>query len=179
MERKERERILGEWGVGVAESLRSVRERVVVREDLEGSPLEGKPLRRRLRNFRPEADTYVASLGGPLPYMQRLRAIADEEAAHERALELRWRELAADCGPDTRRFAREWTQTARRWNFYAVNDLIEKHNRYYPAEARLAMDPRTGDYALVGGKPYHRRPLDATWVLARFPPVLQLARHAA
>jgi hypothetical protein len=31
------------------------------------------------------------------------------------------------------------------------------------------MDPRTGDYALVGGRPYRREPLDAAWVLERFP----------
>jgi hypothetical protein len=178
VDRRERERILGEWGVGVAETARLVREGTTVRADLEGSPLTGKPLRRRLRNFRPEADTYIASLGGPLPYMQRLRAIADEEAAHERALALRWRETAsASREPST--FARRWVEIARRWNFYAVNDLIDKHNRYYPTEARLAMDPRTGDYALVGGRPYRRRPLDAEWVLERFPPVLELALDAA
>jgi hypothetical protein len=155
-----------------------VREGTSVRADLEESPLAGKPLRRRLRNFRPEPDTYIASLGGPLPYMQRLRAIADEEAAHERELALRWRETAASSR-DAWTFARRWIEVARRWNFYAVNDLIDKHNRYYPIEARLAMDPRTGDYALVGGRPYRRRPLDAEWVLERFPPVLELALRAA
>ena len=178
MERRERERILGEWGVGIGERPKLVREGTSVRADLEESPLAGKPLRRRLRNFRPEPDTYIASLGGPLPYMQRLRAIADEEAAHERELALRWPETAASSG-DAWTFARRWIEVARRWNFYAVNDLIDKHNRYYPIEARLAMDPRTGDYALVGGRPYRRRPLDAEWVLERFPPVLELALRAA
>jgi hypothetical protein len=179
MDRREREWILGEWGVGVAERAKLVREGTTVRAGLEGSPLAGKPLRRRLRNFRPEADTYIASLGGPLPYMQRLRAIADETAAHERELELRWAKLAAECRGDVQGFAHRWTEIARRWDFYSVNDLIEKHNRYYPAEARLAMDPRTGDYALVGGRPYRRRPLGPEWVLERFPPVLPLALEAA
>ena len=32
------------------------------------------------------------------------------------------------------------------------------------------MDPRTRDFVLVGGKPYRIRPLDAAWVLERFPP---------
>ena len=27
------------------------------------------------------------------------------------------------------------------------------------------MDPRTGDFALVGGEPYWRRPLDVAWIL--------------
>ena len=32
------------------------------------------------------------------------------------------------------------------------------------------MDPRTRDFVLVGGKPYRIRPLDADWILGRFPP---------
>jgi hypothetical protein len=47
--------------------------------------------------------------------------------------------------------------------------LIERHNRFFPVEARLAMDPRTGDYVLLGGKRYDRAPLDAGWILERFP----------
>ena len=50
-----------------------------------------------------------------------------------------------------------------------MNDLIDSHNRYYPAESRLPMDPRTRNYALVGGEDYRRRPLDAAWALERFP----------
>ena len=55
------------------------------------------------------------------------------------------------------------------WSFDEVNALIEAHNRYYPAESRLPMDPRTRTYALVGGEDYRRRPLDAAWALERFP----------
>ena len=59
--------------------------------------------------------------------------------------------------------------------FAEVNDLIERHNRWYPIEARLAMDPKTGDYALVNGRDYRLDPLDAEWVLERFPPVPPLS----
>ena len=31
------------------------------------------------------------------------------------------------------------------------------------------MDPRTRDFVKVGGRPYRREPLDASWILARFP----------
>jgi hypothetical protein len=50
-----------------------------------------------------------------------------------------------------------------------VNDLIERHNRWYPVEARLPMDPRTRDYVKVGGRSYRRDPLDESWILERFP----------
>ncbi|MDQ3672222.1 MAG: hypothetical protein M3364_07275 [Actinomycetota bacterium] len=67
-------------------------------------------------------------------------------------------------------FARAWGAAAARWSFVEVNDLIERHNRWYPIEARLPMDPRTGDYALVNGRDYRLRLLDGRWVLERFPP---------
>ena len=31
------------------------------------------------------------------------------------------------------------------------------------------MDPRRGDFALVNGRDYRLRPLDAAWALERFP----------
>lgn len=144
--------------------------------DLDGSPLRGRPLRRRLRNFRLGVDTYVASLGGPLPYMQRLREIELRTAAHEARLAEAWRSLAAACDGDGAAFGQRWRDEARAWRFDELNELIEGHNRYYPIEARLPMDPRTGDYVLVAGKRYARRPLDGGWVLERFPPALELAR---
>lgn len=178
MERRERERIMGEWGVRDG-TFRSQRERAALERDLEGNPFAGRPIRQRLRNFVPGADSYIAALGGPLPYMQRLRAIHDEAAAHEQRLADEWCTLAAACAGDGERFARGWGRAAERWNFAAVNELIDKHNRYYPAESRLPMDPRTGDFVLVAGEPYRREPLDAGWVLDRFPPVLAQALAAA
>jgi hypothetical protein len=57
-----------------------------------------------------------------------------------------------------------------------VNDLIDRHNRYYPVESRLPMDPKTRDFALIAGEDYRRRPLDAAWALERFPASLDRAR---
>ncbi len=174
MDRKEREQILAEWGVRDA-SARERSEASLLEQDLDGSPLKGKRLAGRLRNFRPAVDRYVASLGGPAAHMRRLRQIELETEAHEQRLAEAWRGLAASCG-DQGTFARRWKRTAERWTFTAVNELIDRHNRWYPAEARLAMDPRSGDFVPVAGKPYRRRLLDAGWVLERFPPELDLAR---
>ena len=176
MDRKEREAILGEWGVRDG-TVRERAERTALERGLEGSPLKGKPLPGRLRNFRPAVDSYVVSLGGPLAYMQRLRQIDIETASHLERLGDAWLELAESCR-DRATFAERWGRTAKRWNFAAVNDLIERHNRWYPAEARLPMDPRSGDFVLVAGRPYRRRLLDAGWVLEHFPPELDLARAA-
>lgn len=132
----------------------------------------GKPQRLRARNFRPTADSYIASLGGPLPYMRRLRQIAEETAEHERQLAEARSALADESGDD---FAERWERLARRWRFDAVNELIARHNRFFPAEARLPMDPKTRDYALVNGRPYRLEPLDAAWILERFPATRELA----
>jgi len=168
MERWEREQILGEWGIRDPNPVEQAGARRLA-EDLEGSPLQGKPIPRRLRNFRPAVDAYVASQGGPLAYMQRLRDIEAAIAEHEAQLANAYSSLARAADGDSGAFARRWRALAERWNFDEVNDVIERHNRWFPVEARLPMDPGTGDFVLVAGRPYRRRPLDASWILARFP----------
>ena len=177
MDARERKEILGEWGVR-APTPREQGEARRLAEDLEGSPLAGRPLRGRLRNFRPAVDGYVASIGGPLPYMRRLREIHEAVATHESRLEDAWRELAATVRDDAE-FSRRWVARVERWNFSEINDLIDRHNRWYPAEARLPMDPRTGDYVHVAGKPYRLEHLDPAWALERFPPRLAESARAA
>jgi len=157
VKRPQAEEILGEWGIRDV-TPPSELERELLAADRDLNPLVGRPLRRRLRNFGPEADNYLASLGGPLPYMRRLRHIEDLIREHERRLEEAYAERDGN-----------WRSIAERWDFGDVNDLIERHNRYYPIEARLAMDPRSRDFVKVGGRPYRREPLDAAWVLERWP----------
>jgi hypothetical protein len=129
VERRERESIL--WEGVPRENVRRERAEVRAAEELAESPLVGRPLRRRYRNFRAAVDTYVAEhLGDPT----------------------------------------RWERTVGAWDFYAVNELIDKHNRYFPIETRLPMDPRTRDFVLVNGRPYTREYLDAAWALERFPP---------
>jgi hypothetical protein len=159
--RRERpEDIIGEWGIRDV-TPPSQRERALLEADRELNPLVGKPLRRRLRNFTADPTSYLSSLAGPPPYMQRLRRIEDEEARHLERL--------AEAYALQRGNGSDWRAVADAWNFAEINDLIEKHNRWYPVEARLAMDPRTRDYVKVGGRSYRREPLDAAWVLERFP----------
>ncbi|HET8608051.1 MAG TPA: hypothetical protein VFL66_13610 [Gaiellaceae bacterium] len=145
------EQILGEWGVRDATpDERRVRDALT--EELDGHPLRGKPLRRRYRNFTPDAAGYVASLGGPLPYMQRLKEIEELTERHRARLEETWRALAAESR-DAATFVRRWRAAVAGWSFYEVNDLIARHNRWFPIESRLPMDPRTGDFVRIDGKP--------------------------
>lgn len=174
MKQQEREAILWE-GLERVERPALRRELEGLREDLESIPLRGQPIPLRLRNFRANADGYLAALGGPLAYMVRLRQIDELTKAHQTELEDRWRALA-DETTDSEAFAAAWTAAVAATHFDDVNDLIDAHNRWYPAESRLPMDPRRGDYALVNGKDYRRAPLGAAWALEQFPPDLAVAR---
>lgn len=148
-------------GVVLPETPRERRSLEALREDVRDSPLRGRRVPLRLRNFRPDAGDYLASLGGPLPYMARLREIDRLRSRHEDELGAEYERLAGDPAA--------WSARVRRWDFSDVNDLIDRHNRWYPVESRLPMDPKTGDYALVNGRSYRRRRLDESWVLEQFP----------
>jgi hypothetical protein len=165
----EREALLRE-DVSRAQTARERRQLEGIREDLRASPLRGRPLPLRLRHFRLEADGYLAALGGPRPYMRRLREIEAMTEAHLQALAAARERLASEVPPEG--FAEAWTGEVARWRFDEVNDLIDRHNRWYPAESRLPMDPQRGDFALVNGRDYRLRALDADWILARFPAAL-------
>lgn len=155
--RRRPEDLLGEWGIRDV-TPQSRRERDRIEADHEINPLVGRPLPRRIRAFRADAGNYLAALGGPLPYMQRINQIDAAIEAHERRLAEAYEEQRAD-----------WRAVAEGWDFDDVNELIAKHNRWFPVEARLPMDPRTRDFVTVGGRSYLREPLDVAWILARFP----------
>jgi len=168
MERAERDAVLRQ-GVILPETPRQRRERAALAEDLETIPLTGRPLPFRARLFRPTAEAYLVATRGPLPYMLRLREIERLTELHESRLREARGALAVEHAADPARFRTEWLARARRESFDEVNDLIDRHNRWYPVESRLPMDPRTGDYALVRGRDYRLAPLDVGWALERFP----------
>ena len=172
---KAQDRLAPRVGVVRPETPRERRERRQLEEDLRTIPLVGRPLPFRARLGRPSAETYLAATRGPLPYMLRLREIEQRTEAHEIELRNAWHALADECGADRQRFRETWLQEATREAFDEVNDLIDRHNRWYPVESRLPMDPRTGDYALVNGRDYRLAPLDADWILERFPAELSRA----
>lgn len=178
MEQAERDAILRQ-GIVLPETPRDRRERAGLEEDLRSSALRGRPLPLRARNFRPSAEVYLAAARGPLPYMVRLHEIERRTAELEGELAVAWRALAEECRNDARAFARRWRAVAERASFDELNDLIERHNRWYPAESGLPLDPRRGDYVLVNGRDYRLSPLGASWVLERFPPSLRRALAAA
>jgi hypothetical protein len=164
-----RDRVAPRQGVVRPETPRDRRERAALEEDLLTIPLTGRPLPVRARFGRPTAEAYLAATRGPLPYMLRLREIEQRTADLEASLHDTWQAFAVGQADDPDRFRNEWIAYADALSVDELNDLIDRHNRWYPVESGLPMDPRTGDYALVNGRDYRLDPLDAAWVLDRFP----------
>src|ERR671936_2011635 len=106
MDRRERDAIMRQ-GVTRPETPRDRRERAALEEDLQESPLAGQPVRRRLRNFRPDASAQLAAIAGPLAWMRRLRKIELALEQHEARLRAARDELSVECGTDAARFARD------------------------------------------------------------------------
>lgn len=117
-------------------------------------------------------------VGGAPAWSRRLRRIDTLTDQALAKLEAAWWRLADARRGEAARFATEWREQATRFDFSGVNELIRRHNEYFPAEANLGMDPRTGDYVGLGGGDYRRQSLDASWVLARFPTNLAAALAA-
>lgn len=115
------------------------------------------------------------AVGGAPAWSRRLKRIHDLTEAATAELQAEWYTLARQARGDRRRFAAGWMQLAERFDFHQINDLVERHNRYFPAEANLPMDVKTLDYVAFAGADYRRRPLDAAWILAQFPPDLDAA----
>ena len=92
MDRRERERILGEHQPRPMTE-RELREAERLAEDLEDSPLVGKPLPRRLRNWNASPEAYALAIAGPPAHARRLREIEDLIAGHEEELRRDWEEL--------------------------------------------------------------------------------------
>lgn len=142
-------------------------ERVLGRSLIDGTGV-GKPLSDRARQRQRSVESYLR--GEALPrYMQRAAEIEKATRQHERELARCHRELRRDCGEDRDAFAERWRRRVDDWDFSEVNRLVQQHNDWYPIERDLAMDPRTGDYVLVSGRPYRREPLGPEWALERFP----------
>jgi hypothetical protein len=85
------------------------------------------------RNFTLSLDERLRAYAQGVPgYMRRRRRIEDLE---ERLL----RRLGEAEAPAEALASKEVAA-----DLTLMNELIEKHNRYYPIEANLPMDPRTG-----------------------------------
>ena len=133
---------------------------------------ESRPRRRiARRSLRSVSSVEQYLQAGVVPrFIERARQIEDGMRRHRHRLERAYDWVRTQHPDDPAAFAERWTEIARNWHFDDVNDLIDEHNQWYPAERRLPLNPRTGDYLTIGNRPWHRERLTAAWIFRQFPP---------
>ncbi len=144
----------------------------------ERSSTQSAPRRRPRRPTRVAPQTiesYLRANSAPR-YMRRLGEIEVEYRAHRRRLVAAYQDLVDAVGDDGPLFSQRWSEQAQTWRFDTLNELVREHNAWYPIEANLPMDPRTGDFRPIRGASYRRVELGPAWVLAHFPPTPRSAR---
>jgi hypothetical protein len=109
------------------------------------------------RNFTVTTEERVRAIAsGPPAYVRRKRAIEELEEGLVRVVAERSAQAFAARADDVRARARE---AVPRRALDRLNDLIARHNRWYPIEADLPMQARTGALLDRDGQPW--RPLPA------------------
>jgi hypothetical protein len=102
------------------------------------------------RNFKISLEDRVRAMAaGPPAYAVRKRRIEDALARYDRTLG-DVRDALRMAGATDERVAQKVRERARRLDLAATNKLIDAHNRYYPIEANLPIDPASGEYLLLG-----------------------------
>jgi hypothetical protein len=102
-----------------------------------------------VRNFTLSLAERVRAQEGVPAHLRRKRAIEDGAAALVKLLRERRGDGATE--EQLRRFA-------SRLDLTKLNDLVDRHNRWYPIEANLPIDPRSGR-SLDGDRPFAPLPL--------------------
>jgi hypothetical protein len=109
------------------------------------------------RNFPLSMEERVRGAAGPPAWSVRRRRIEDLEERLVTGLFAVWADAVAAHPGDRWAAVDELTVAARALDLAPLNTLIDRHNRYYPCESNLPMDPRTGAY-LERGRPWRPTP---------------------
>ncbi|HNS95977.1 MAG TPA: hypothetical protein PLJ27_00310 [Polyangiaceae bacterium] len=104
-------------------------------------------------NFKISLEARVRAAAGIPAYMRRKRRIEDLEEAVHRVLEDTYEQALEEHGGDEQTARNIVREQAQRMDLSLLNDLIDRHNRYYPIEANLPTDIKTGRWMLAG-KPW-------------------------
>lgn len=134
----------------------------MIREKLESHTFSdkriGKPLNIVSVNFTVPLEKTIMSYAGIPEYMQRAKLVEEKIAKIKSDLKLYYDKLKKKEGNNHIKFNRSWKKMLESYNFQEVNELINKHNLFYPQEANLRMDFDTGEY-LLGSDIWRKTPL--------------------
>lgn len=117
-----------------------------------------------IRNFTLTTDERIRALTIGVPaWAARKRKIEDDEARYTRELVELYDKLVRKKRTATE-IELALVSAATAFDLEKLNKLVAQHNQYYPIEANLPMDRRTGGY-LAYGKPWLP---EASYTVQRF-----------
>ena len=132
--------------------------------------IKGKPLKIPQFNFTISLENKVRSMFGPPYYARRARWIEDMTNRLMEDLAFEYKAMVGKCANDPQAFAHQWRELISLLELDELNDLINKHNMYYPMEAKLRIDPDSGA-PLVGSTPWEPlEKISTEGLLKVFPP---------
>jgi len=110
----------------------------------------------------PSSQSLLVGLVSIPRFAERAIEIEQRTASHRRRLAEAGAELREAYGEGDL-LAAALRRLARTWSLDDVNALIDEHNRWFPIERNLPLDPATGEYVPVLGRTYRLERLDAGW----------------
>ena len=114
---------------------------------------KGKPLSIPQFNFTISLEKKVQSMFGTPKYAARARRIENITQQLMEDLSCEYEHMTNQYGENPEIFAQKWKELIDSLELDEINQLIDKHNKYYPVEANLQIDPDTGA-PLLGSSPW-------------------------
>lgn len=137
--------------------------------------IKGKPLKIPQFNFTISLENKVRSMFGPPYYARRARWIEDMTNRLMEDLAFEYQAMVGKYANDPEVFAQQWKELISSLELDELNDLIDKHNTYYPMEAKLRIDPDSGA-PLIGSVPWKpTERISIEGLLKVFPPNMNAA----
>ena len=131
--------------------------------------LKGKPLKIPQFNFTISLENKVRSMFGPPHFAVRARRIENAIRQLTEDLSIEYAGMHDKFGDDPEEFAEQWEKLIESLELDELNDLIEKHNTYYPMEANLQISPDSGA-PMIGSVPWKpKAKISAEVLLKQFP----------
>jgi hypothetical protein len=137
----------------------------------------GRPLHLTSTPFIQSRESIVTGLIGPPPWAVRLRRIEDGRERLQATVEAAWAEYARRWRGRPEEFAQHWRAYLALVDLSPLNALIQKHNDWYPVEARLPIVYPTGEYAIPFGVKYPQKLVEIEEILEQFPADLDMALY--
>jgi len=129
----------------------------------------GKPLNIPEVNFTIPLEKKIQAVSGPPYFAVRARQIERITDQLLKDLDIEYRITIDQYGDRPETFAREWEDLIEALPLDSLNDLIERHNEYYPIEANLRIDRGSGAY-MMGAAPWEpKEKVTTESLLQQFP----------